>query len=110
MIRRALHHGVGLDEPPQRARQIRTRRNENGEVIEARGAAHARCLLALRERQQIGTAGAQPRGPLAASMQRESEVGLVETNGAVQITDGEMNRSDVCRRIDHSSATEGARL
>jgi len=104
----ALHHGVGVDEPPQRARQIGARGDEDREVIETGGAAHARCLLALREHEQIGTTGAQPRGSVVASMQRESEVGFVETNGAVQITDREMNRSDVCRRIDHGSVTFGS--
>jgi hypothetical protein len=47
MIGGALHHGFCFDEPPQRARQIGARGNEDGEVIQARGAADPRRLVAL---------------------------------------------------------------
>jgi len=77
MIGGALHDRVGFDEPSKRAPQFDARGHQNGEVIEA-----------------------EPRRPSLALMQDESEMGLVEADGAVQIPDGEMDRSDVGRWID----------
>jgi len=49
-------------------------------------------------------ASASASGSVVAVPNRETEVRLVEANRAVQITDREVNRPDVRRRIDHREA------
>ena len=102
VVRGALHHRLGLDEATERSREIGARRHEDGEVIEAGGAAHARRRLALREHEKIRTAGAKPGGPSLAAMDREAEMRLVEPDRTIQIGNRQMDRADVRGRIDHS--------
>ena len=102
MIRRALQHDVGLDQTPQRPRQVGARGHEDREVIEAGGAADARRGLALGEDQQIGTAGTKPGGPVVPSMNGEPEVCFVEPDRSAQIRNGEVDRADRRAGINHA--------
>jgi hypothetical protein len=58
--------------PPQGASEIGARGHEDGEVIEAGGAADARSVLALRQHEQVRTAGAEPGDPIATGVDGEA--------------------------------------
>ena len=85
VVRRALQHGFRLDQTSERSREVRARRHQDREVVEARGAAHARCRLALREDQQVAAAGAERGAPLVAAVHDEAHVGLIETDRPIEI-------------------------
>src|SRR5882672_908812 len=101
VIRNTLQHAVGLDHPAQRAPAIAARRHENREVIEAGRAADARRVLALREREEIGSTRAEPRRSLVPMLNREPKMRFVEPNRSIEMGNGEMDLADAGRRIDH---------
>ena len=83
------------------AREIGARRHQDGEVIQAGRAADARSVLALRQHEQVRTAGAQPGDPIDTGVDGEAELILVEPKRSVEVRNGEVDLADRRLRIDH---------
>jgi len=99
VIGEALHRRRRVDETTKRLGQLESSRHEDGEVVKTCGAVHTYRRLRFCEDQEIWSLGAEPGGRILTVSQREAKTRLIEVNGAIEIRDREVDRTDGGRGV-----------